>query len=312
MSKRDSDLAAIAARHHGCFNFDHLSLLGFTEFERDHRIRSGRWLVVHDGCYRLAGVPASWRGDVQAACWAGGTRAVVSHRSAANLHGMPGRSDQFVEITCPRARRTQHDGMVVHESRALEGCDIAFVERIPVTTVERTIFDLASVCSRTTVDLAIDNVLRRGLTTFDDLAAMLRRVGKRGRKGTKTIRDLLETRDSQYTPTASEQELLVLHAIRRHGFPEPVRQYEIRDRYGQFLGRADLAYPSLQIAVEYDSYQEHSGNRALVRDSRRRNALQGAGWAVLVATAEDVRYGQGHALATELRNLTALARQRGS
>jgi hypothetical protein len=53
--------------------------------------------------------------------------------------------------------------------------------------------------------------------------------------------------------------------------------------------------------MEYDSYQHHVGKAALVRDSRRRNALMAIGWIVLAATAEDVRYGSGAQFARDVR-----------
>jgi very-short-patch-repair endonuclease len=223
---------------------------------------------------------------------------------------MPGRSSSLIEITCPHWRRARVDGLVVHESRAFSDRDITIVDAIPVTTVERTIFDLCAVRGRKTVDLAIDNALRRELTTFDKLAATSRRLGRRGLKGTRLLRALLAERDPQYTPTASEQEQLLLDVLRRCNFPEPVRQFEVRDEFAAFVARVDLAYPELMIVIEYDSYQEHIGNQPLVRDARRRNAIGALGYAIVVATAEDVRYGQGHALASALRRTIALAQRR--
>src|SRR5438093_3310634 len=101
----DTDIASIAEAHHGVFSFRHLQELGVTRGERDQRLESGRWLVSHDRVYRLAGAPTSWRGNLLAAVWAGGTRAVASHRSAAALYEIPGAREDIVEITCPRWRR---------------------------------------------------------------------------------------------------------------------------------------------------------------------------------------------------------------
>jgi len=175
------------------------------------------------------------------------------------------------------------------------------VDRIPVTTVERTIFDLASVCSAFTVELAIDNALRRDLTTLDKLGAMLRRVGKRGRKGAKLLRALLAERDPLYAPTESERELMLVRLLRQHGLPEAERQFSIHDDDGNFIARPDLVYRNLKIAMEYDSYERHIGKQALVRDNRRRNAITGIGWAVLVATPEDLRYGNGGEFIREVK-----------
>ena len=266
----DVTISSIAEENHGVFGAHHLRELRVSKSEREWRLRSGRWIEVYDGVYRIAGVPQSWRGDLLAACWAGGTRAVASHRSAAALWELPGQQRGIREITCPRWRRAQHTGLLVHETTALSERDMALVDAIPVTTIERTILDLAAVCGSFTVDLAIDNALRRQLTNVDKLFAMLRRVGKRGRKGTRTLRTLLADRDGRYTPTESEREQMLLRVLREHGLPEPERQFSIYDNAGSFLARPDLVYRDLKIAMEYDSYQHHVGKDALVRDSRRR------------------------------------------
>jgi hypothetical protein len=221
---------------------------------------------------------------------------------------------QPAEITCPRWRRARHDDVLVHESTALAERDKTMVEGIPVTTVARTIFDLCAVCSPFTVDLAIDSALRRDLATVDDLLALLRRLGKRGRRGTRKFRKLLEDRDASYVPTESEREQMLLRVLKEHGLPEPERQFSIYDKHGNFVARPDLAYPDLKIAMEYDSYQHHTGKAAIVRDNRRRNRMGRIGWLVLVATAEDVRYGNGGRFAADVwearltRELASLGR----
>ena len=116
------------------------------------------------------------------------------------------------------------------------------------------------------------------------------------------MRDLLADRDANYAPTESEREQMLLRVLREHGLPEPERQFSIYDDAGNFLARPDLVYRDLKIAMEYDSYQHHVGKDALVRDSRRRNAIAAIGWTVLVATAEDVRYGKGHGFARDVKN----------
>ena len=218
----------------------------------------------------------------------------------------------MVEITCPRWQRARHDGLITHERPADLLDDVVLVQGIPCTSVERTLFDIAALGRTRTLELAIDSALRRELTSVDSLIHTGKRLCRRGRIGSALFRAAVATRERSAPLPGSEPERLLAMALVEQGLAQPELQYVVRDPDGAFVARVDLAYPEDRILIEYDSYQEHSGNRALVRDSRRRNALQGAGWAVLVATAEDVRYGQGHALATELRNLTALARQRGS
>jgi predicted transcriptional regulator of viral defense system len=296
----DRRVSEFAALHHGTFRIADLRELGVTRVQRRSRMESGSWTQVYDGVYRIAGAPRSWPGDLLAAVWAGGGRAVASHRSAAALWDLPGARRDHLEITCPRWRRSHESGLLVHETTALSSADVHERDRIPATTVERTLFDLAGVVRPTTLDLAMDNALRRELTDLDALNATLARLARRGRRGTRRLRAALGERDPASALSESERERLLFGMLRRHGFPLPVPQYEIRDDTGYVVARPDFAYPDLQIAIEYESFQEHTGKLALVRDSARRNAIVALGWAPIAATAADLQRG-GDQLADALR-----------
>jgi very-short-patch-repair endonuclease len=301
----------IAEAHHGVFAAHHLRELEVSRHIRTRRLATGRWDQVHERVYRVVGTPLTWRGQLLAACWAGGVRAVGSHRSAAELWETPGRSVKAVEITCPRWRRAQHDGLIVHESLALDDVDLTTRDKIPVTTMSRTLFDLAAVVGRTTVDLAVATALRRELTTMSELEAVYERLASRGRAGTTKFRAVLELHRASRTQTESEAEHLILRMLAEHGLPEPVPQYEVRDRDGRLVARVDFAYPELKIAIEYDSYAHHLGTEAHDRDGARRNAIVGLEWIPITATGADLRNG-GHRLATEVGQARAAAIRRQS
>jgi hypothetical protein len=294
----DMLVSEVAERNHGVFAVHHLRALAVSSHERKYRIRVGRWIAVHERVYRMAGTPLTWRGGVIAACWAGGTRAAASHRTAAELWGLPGRSVQFVEVTCPRWRRARHDGLIVHESLVLDEMDIDMRDGIPVTTAARTLFDLAGVAGKGTIDLAIDDALRRKLTTTAELRMTRDRLARRGRAGSARFRDVLRDRNPSVTESIAERR--VLQILGRHGLPAPSTQYEIRDNDGRFVARVDFAYPDLKIAIEYDSYAHHVGHEAFDRDGDRRNAMLRAGWYPITATAAHLRDG-GDRLAAEVQ-----------
>ena len=85
-------------------------------------------------------------------------------------------------------------------------------------------------------------------------------------------------------------EMRLLQVLRSRNLPAPVTQYEIREG-SRFVARVDAAYPDLRIALEYESFDWHTGKAALVRDSARRNAVVAAGWLPISVTAEDLRTG---------------------
>jgi hypothetical protein len=286
----DQALAAFVSDRYSVFTLEHARLVGFSRKEQEHRIATRQWLALYEGVYLVAGATRSWRGDLLAACWAGGFRAVASHRSAAALWNLAGGRRSVQEITCPRWRRARHGGLVVHESKAFDPVDATVIEGVPATTPERTILDLGAVRHPSVVEMALDAAEKRELVTLDSLRTTVARLGRSGRNGVGTLRALIDARSPSRKPTESEMETLMLQVIRRWGLPEPVTQYEIR-RAGRFVARVDAAYPQWHIAIEYDSYEHHAGRRAHDRDSARRGKIMAAGWRPVTATAEDLRAG---------------------
>lgn len=285
----DKAIAEIAARSHGLFGRIHLDLLDVSREALAHRVTNGRWLPVLDGVYRIAGAPGSWESDLLAACWAGGTRACASHRSAAELFGLPGGCRDVVEITCPRWKRARHHGLLVHETLTELDVDVVVVRGVPCTSVERTLFDLAGLKRTRTLELAIDAALRRRLTTVRALGGTVERLARRGRPGSALFRKAVESRNPAKAVPESAPERLLARALMAQGLPEPELQYVVRDVDGGFVARVDLAYPDDGILVEYESFEHHTGKVALVRDSARRNAVTALGFRVLSATAADLR-----------------------
>lgn len=287
----DVVLAEHAEGHYGVFRGEHARMAGMSERQIDRRISTRRWVQVIGDVYRLNGAPASWKGDLLAACWAGGFRAVASHRAAAQIHLLPGRRE-LVEITCPRWRRAHQDLVVVHETKALDPIDVTIVDGIPVTTPARTLFDLCSIKEYGfgMIELAFENGLRRGLFSTSEIAALERRLSRPGRAGGPTLRRLLAMRAPNQRPTDSEPETLLRQALRKRGFPEPVAQHEIWVG-GEFIARPDLAYPDAKVAIEYDSDEYHEGRLATLRDRRRRQRLLALGWITVDVGSKDLRCG---------------------
>jgi hypothetical protein len=282
-------LARHAEAQFGVFSGAQIRAVGLSADWRRNRLADGRLVAVHESAYRFAGTPLDWRGGVLAAVWAGGSRGRASHRSAARLWGIACLDIEAIELTCARWRRARHDGLVVHETKAFHVADHTMLDGIPVTTCGRTLLDLGAVQRPWVVETALDNALRRDLTTITDLQAMLRRLGKRGRSGAGVLRRIVETR-SPGAPAESRQERRMARMLVRNGLPEPVLQYEVRDGTA-FVARVDAAYPRWRIAVEYESYEHHTGRVALVRDNDRRHRLRRAGWDCIGVTAVDLASG---------------------
>ena len=296
----DAEIARIAENQFGNFTLAQARVVGFSHDEMQWRLETGRWHRKHDVVLRIAGAPYTWKAALLAGCWAGGSRGVASHRSAAALWGFAGGRTDIVEITCPRWRRARHDRLVVHESKALSPSYITEVDGIPVTTPELTLLMLGTFASPLVVEMGLDKAMNNGLLTFESTQAVLDRVGRRGRNGAGVLRTILRERDPDRAPSESEMETLMLKVLRDNGLPAPVPQYKIYDG-DRFIARVDAAYVGPKIAIEYESNQEHAGKLAVARDNPRRNALVTINWRPLGATHLDVRTGGAELTASILR-----------
>jgi ATP-dependent helicase YprA (DUF1998 family) len=90
----------------------------------------------------------------------------------------------------------------------------------------------------------------------------------------------LERKSPETSNTAIEKALL--QAIRDgRRLPEPTAQYGISDENGRQVTVADFAYPDQRIVIYCDGFAYHGNRDTLESDARKRNLLQGKGWAVL-------------------------------
>jgi len=282
--------AQVAEQHHGVIAVHHLDLLGIDDRERRRLLLAGELVREWHGAYRVVGAPTSWKGELLGACWAGGTRALASVRSAAAMRELPGGEQGLQEVLCPRWRRARHETLIVHESKRIDDIDMTVVDGIPVTSVERTLLDLGAECSSLIVERAVEAALRRELTTFDALHATVARLGRQGRNGAGVLRRILDEYEADRRLTDSDREKMMLQIFRRHGLPKPIPQYVIRHN-GLFIARVDAALPQYKISFEYQSYQWHLGKQAIERDNRRRRKLQAVQWTEIGVTAADLRSG---------------------
>jgi very-short-patch-repair endonuclease len=278
--------ATIASRQFGLVSRSQTRESGIPAKAVHDRIRVGRWERVLPGVYRVAGAPVSWHQSLMAAVlWAPG--AAVSHRAAAALWELEGFSAGPVELSTAGDRKTPADWITLHRTSRLDHADITVVGVLPVTTPTRTIADLCGVLGRTDVEPALEDALRRGLTSLPRLRWVAERLGGRGRTGARLLAELLRERLRGWTAPASQLESRVRRLLRDAGMPDPECQWEIRE-HGTLLARVDFAYPEAKLAIEADGYRHHSGRIAWQADRIRRNALTSRGWRVLHVTWQDL------------------------
>lgn len=275
MTTADTILAAATAAQHGFTTHRQLAELGLSNEQIANRLERGVLLSTHQGVYRHAAAPWTPRGRLLAAVLACGSGAIASHRSAARLHQLREVPGSRPEVTLTGARLPLR-GATVHRTDTMELLDITSVDRVPVTTIPRTLLDLGAVVPLTVVELAAQDAVIQGRVSTVDLICVLERVGRRGRRGTAALRAVVQA-SLPSEGIASMLELRLQRLIEQCPLPPPVLQHEIVVAEGKHL-RLDKAWPDLRITIEADGRRWHSTRQDFERGMARRRAITAAGW----------------------------------
>jgi very-short-patch-repair endonuclease len=276
--------------------------LGLSARAIGHRIECGRLHPIHRGVYAVGHLAVSLRGRWMAAVLAGGEEAVLSHRSAAALWGMRRWGGGRVEVTVPRSHGRSRRGIQWHRG-ALPADEITVEDGIPVTTVPRTIFDLAGVRPRREVERAIEEAEFRRLTDPLSLHDLLARYPRR--RGSRTIREILAVGRIGEGITRSDLEELFVAFVERTGLPRP--QFNVPLEVGGLFVEPDCLWRRERVIVELDSRRAHATAAAFESDRARDRRLQAAGWHVVRVTWRQL-HDQPAAIAEDLRRLLATDR----
>jgi very-short-patch-repair endonuclease len=212
-----------------------------------------------------------------AAVLAAGPHAVLSHRSAAALWGVLAYS--FVSIEVTASRQHQVPGVTPHRRRLLKD-EVTVCEGIPVTSVSRTLFDLAEVVNAARVERAMNESEVLRLTdqlTLDELV-----LRYRGRRGVAIVRSILEQRRVGLQVTRSELEARFLAFLDQAHLPRPVANTGVRVG-GRWI-ECDCVWRAQRLIVELDGHAFHRTPAAYERDRLRDRELHAAGWTVVRVT----------------------------
>jgi len=243
-----------------------------------YRVKQGRWHRLMPGVFRIAGCPQSWEGDLLAATLWAGTRCVVSHRSAARLHGLSVFAQTTaLELTSPRACRSSK--VTVHHTKGVNHHDRldTYFHHFKVTTVSRTLLDIAPLCDERELATCLDEALSQKKVTLEELERVLAR--SKGRRGVRVLRALVANRSGEGGPTESELERVALSVIEEGGLPKPAVQRRVRLRGKR--ARVDCSFVAQGVVIECDGYAFHSDVKSFEEDRKRINALTVRGFVVL-------------------------------
>ena len=266
-ARADERIARVAEGQYGVVTRAQLTCLGLGPDAIDHRLRLRRLIALHRGVYAVGQRRLPKEARWTAAVLAYGPGAVLSNRSGA-AHWQIARHHGACEVTIAAARRSR-PGIRVHRVR-LAADEVTVHEGIRITTVPRTLFDLAASLSVRQLERAINEA--EVLRLWDELSLddLLRRYPRR--RGNATVRAALAGRRAGATATKSELEEMFLSLIDRAGLPRPlvnmiVEGYEV-----------DVLWPEHGLVVELDGRAVHGTVMAFEADRERDRVLHVAGW----------------------------------
>ena len=237
-------------------------------------MRSGRLGVLHRGVYSAGGTVLRAEGHRLAAVLACGPGAVLSHRSAAAHWELLATSQERIDVTAPRTREGV-PGIRLHTSRSLDAQDTTSHEGIPITTVHRTLLDLAATARSDRLENALAQAMHLQLydqRAIDDVIAR-----SNGHRGTHVLK---EATKQEPQITKSMWEIRMLRLVRSAGLPEPICNKALHaPDHGEC--HPDFYWPAYGLIVETDGWEAHRTLAAFRNDRAKDAALTAAGYKVL-------------------------------
>ncbi|HEY0936586.1 MAG TPA: type IV toxin-antitoxin system AbiEi family antitoxin domain-containing protein [Trebonia sp.] len=242
---------------------------GFSRRQISYRLHSGNWQRVYPGVYATFTGPLSREARLWAAVRCGGDEAMVSHETAAEVHGIidqpPGNGIHvMVPLRRRPARATPVRGIIFHRSGQSQS-QLLGPFKLPRTRVADTVLDLVAASS--TFDQGygwIARAVSRRIVTVGQLRTAL---AERGRiRWRAWLNDALEdVHDGIHS--ALERRYLA-DVERAHGLPRS--QHQVRRQFGNRAHYRDNWYPGYRVVVEIDGPSYHQNER-VEQDNDRDN-----------------------------------------
>ncbi|CDO86721.1 hypothetical protein BN973_01066 [Mycobacterium triplex] len=244
-----------------------------------HQLRA-RYRAVLPNVYLPKGIEPSLELRVVAAWLWSKRRGIVAGAAAAALHGSQWIPDGVpVELIYSNPRTPS--GVLTRRETLLDN-EIQLIDRLNVTTPERTAFDIGRRGAIRSAVVRLDALARAtGLKVDDALRVAKNHPHSPGLRRLETALDLVDA--GAQSPRESYLRLLLIDA----GLPRPQTQIPVLGVDGIPVAYLDLGWEDCMVAVEYDGDHHRTDRRQYVKDIRRLETLEQMGWIVVRIVAED-------------------------
>ncbi len=285
-------MADIGATRRGIVTAELAAAAGVPVHGRKILRSRGVLVPVGRGVDRLRDHPFDHWSQCQAALDLAGEGSALALRTAARVQEFYAyRQSDAIEVVTHRLSDHRTTVGRIVQTRSLPSAHVTMVDGFPVTTVARTFFDLCGdpephlrrrgghpAHDRKMRVVYNDALARRGLS-FTQEVAVLAVTGKRGRRGTRLVREILLQLGPEHEPTRSDTESLFMELVWSSGLPDPEKQVALGDLRG-FIGVVDFLWRPARLVVEIDSTW-HDGPLDKQADAERDERLAGEGYVVM-------------------------------
>ena len=275
--RRDVDraIAALAAPHAGTFLRAHARKLGADDQLERRRRAVGAWRDEGAGVLTICAHPADLDQRRWVAILGGGDGTHLSFRCAGELHRLDGVPRGVVEATTTHPAHRRIAGVRYHQLDDVLPDHLTIVHGFPTTTAARTIIDLAAVLGFIRLRAAVEDAIVRKLTTFGELARLLRVLRRRGKPGVRKLLLVLDSLAGEPPPESVGERLL--HVAARHAGVELTKQHPLPGR-AHVSGVVDGVVLASKLVLEADSRTWHGRLQAMAKDRARDREVAREGW----------------------------------
>jgi predicted transcriptional regulator of viral defense system/very-short-patch-repair endonuclease len=272
----------VARSQRGVITLSQLTSIGFSRYRIGRMERDGWMREIRPGAFAVGSAKRSAWDDAIAAGLLAGPGAVLSHRTAAAIHGFRGLLiPSTPELSVPAGRNPRLPGVILHRVAHLEDCDVIRRYNLGITSPARTVVDLAGCLQDQLLGQIIDEGTISRSWTATEIRDAAERAGARGRPGQQRLRRVLASRLGE-RPADSMLELRILRTLAPYA-PFEVHYQLVLDGLLIIL---DIAWPTWKVGAECDGFAVHErSRRRFDRDREAMNLLLEHGWKVVRLTS---------------------------
>jgi predicted transcriptional regulator of viral defense system len=263
---------------------------GYSSAEIARRLRNGELVKIRTGAYELPvaeerRLKARHRTLILATAPQLGAETVVSHGSAAVLHQLPiwPTAVRQVHVTKNRSNGARQRAWVFVHGATLPVSDVTVVDGVAVTSLARTVVDLARTLPWEQAVAAGDHALTLGLDRSELAQCLDRMLRWRGTAQARRVAGFLDPLSESPGESVSRVRCF------EQGIPAPRLQYVICDRAGRRVARCDFGWEEFRTVGEFDGKVKYGelvrpGQRiedVVLAEKRREQAIRDEGWQVV-------------------------------